>query len=225
MSNIVLITAAGSGRRMGEDRPKQFLIVNGKPLLSYTIEAFNNHPLIDEILIVTNEDYIDEVKSFSNKYSKVKHIIKGGDTRQESVFMGLSFLKENGYHSTDIILIHDGARPLVSEKIITENIKACQEHDAVETVISATDTIIESKDGETNNKTLNRKELFQVQTPQTFKLELIFQAHTQLQNDDATDDAQLVAKLGKEIFLVIGDKKNFKITTKEDLEYFELLTK
>ena len=82
-----------------------------------------------------------------------------------------------------------------------------------------------SKDGETNNKTLNRKELFQVQTPQTFKLELIFQAHTQLQNDDATDDAQLVAKSGKEIFLVIGDKKNFKITTKEDLEYFELLTK
>ncbi len=225
MKNIALITAAGSGTRMGEGKPKQFLIVNGKPLLSYTIEAFNNHPLIDEIIIVTNEDFIDEVKSFSGNYQKVKHIVKGGSTRQQSVFLGLSFLKENGVNPNDIILIHDGARPLVSERIIAANIEACKENNAVETVISATDTIIQSKDGEINNQTLNRKELYQVQTPQTFKFDLIYKAHSSLQNDDATDDAQLVAKLGKDIYLVNGDKKNFKVTTKEDLEYFELLTK
>ena len=173
--NFALILAAGSGSRMGNsDRPKQFLPIYGKPLMVHTIEAFEMHDEIDGVVIVTNESYIDQVKVWCKQYdlSKVKAVVAGGNSRQISVYNGLIALKEIA-NDSDIVLIHDAARPLISSKIISSNIEACKKYDAVDTVIKATDTIIVSKDNETLSSIPNRSELYQGQTPQSFKLCLI----------------------------------------------------
>ena len=226
MKNIALITASGNGTRMGNtEKPKQFLLVKEKPVLVYTVSQFQNHPLIDEIVIVTNKEYIGEVELYCEKYqlNKVKYIVPGGESRQESVFNGLKALKEKYDEEDVVVLIHDAARPLVASSIISSNIEACNKYEAVETVIKATDTIINSSKGEILERVLNRDELYQVQTPQTFLLSLIFEAHKAAIGVNASDDAQLVTRLGKTVHLVEGNKKNFKITTIEDLKFFETL--
>lgn len=226
--NVALIVAAGLGKRMGHiDRPKQFLLINGKPLLIYTIEAFNKNLEVEQIVVVTNKEHIEEVKELckSNKLNKVKTVVAGGETRQQSVYNGLKAIKGN---KGDIVLIHDAARPLVGQRIITDNINACQFYDAVATAIKTSDTIIKSDDQQTITDVPNRKDLYQVQTPQTFKYELILSAHEEaIKNKlpDVTDDAKLVLALGHEVHLVEGDKFNFKITTSEDLTLFKALLK
>lgn len=227
MKNIALITAAGQGTRLqGFGLPKQFIRVNGKPLLIYSVEAFNKCESIDEIYVVTSEEYIEEVERLCRQYgiNKLKAVIEGGQTRQQSVFNGLMALSERKTADDDVILIHDGARPLVDESIIKDNIEACLKYDAVETVIPATDTIIMSKEGQIIDEIPNRNGLYQVQTPQTFKFKLIFDAHKRFENIQiATDDAQLVHNLGKQVHLVKGNKKNLKITTIEDLNIMKSL--
>lgn len=223
--NIALIVAAGSGTRMGTDIPKQFLLVNDKPLLIYTIEAFNQNEDIDAIYIITSEDYILKVQAWcvAYKLNKVKDIVMGGNSRQESVYRGLKSIKAN---KDDCILIHDGTRPLVSQDIINNNISASKKYDAIDTAIKASDTIINSKDGEIINTIPARNELYQSQTPQTFKYDLILKAHEAAlsgQIQDATDDARLIMALGKEVHLVEGNKQNFKITTTDDLKLLKAL--
>ena len=225
--NIALIVAAGTGSRMGKDVPKQFLLVNNKPVLVYTLEAFNQNEDITTIYVVTSLDYINYVKDLCEKYklNKVIGVIEGGKTRQESVYNGLKGIKA---HEKDIILIHDAARPLVSQDIIKNNIEACLKYDAVETVIKPSDTIINSLDGRKINNIPSRNELYQTQTPQTFKYGLILKAHEKAlkeQLPNVTDDAKLVVSLGKDVHLVEGNKQNFKITTSDDLMIFEALTK
>ena len=227
--NIALIVAAGTGSRMsGAIKPKQFLLVNNKPLMIYTIEAFQMHDDIDAIVVVTGEGYEDQVKNWCKEYnlSKVKAVVLGGDSRQESVYNGLQAIKGMDTKDSDIILIQDAARPLVSKDIISKNIEACIEFDAVDTVIKANDTIISSKSGETINDIPNRSELYQSQTPQTFKFGLIYEAHENAKAGkipNVTDDAKLVISTGKEIHLVEGSKQNFKVTTPDDLVMFEAL--
>ena len=229
--NIALILAAGSGTRMGNaDKPKQFLPIYGKPLMVHTIEAFEAHDEVDAIVIVTNDIYIDQVKVWCKQYdlSKVKAVTAGGNSRQISVYNGLMAVKEIAESDNDIILIHDAARPLISNKIISDNISACKEHDAVDTVIKASDTIIRSTDEQTISDIPNRSELYQGQTPQTFKLSLIIEAHEAAKSGvvgNVTDDARLVLSLGKKVFLVEGSKQNFKITTFDDLMMLKALLK
>ena len=228
--NFALILAAGSGSRMGNsDRPKQFLPIYGKPLMVHTIEAFEMHDEIDGVVIVTNESYIDQVKVWCKQYdlSKVKAVVAGGNSRQISVYNGLIALKEIA-NDSDIVLIHDAARPLISSKIISSNIEACKKYDAVDTVIKATDTIIVSKDNETLYSIPNRSELYQGQTPQSFKLCLILEAHEKAKSNlipNVTDDCKLVLSLGKEVHLVEGSVQNFKITTFDDLMILKALLK
>ena len=227
--NIALIVAAGTGSRMsGADKPKQFLLVNNKPLMIYTIEAFQMHEGIDAIVVVTGEGYEDQVKDWCKEYSldKVQAVVLGGNSRQGSVYNGLQAIKKMGIKSDDIILIQDAARPLVSKDIISKNIEACSEFDAVDTVIKANDTIISSISGETINDIPNRSELYQSQTPQTFKFGLIYEAHENAKAGkipNVTDDAKLVISMGKEVRLVEGNKQNFKVTTPDDLLMFEAL--
>ena len=142
--NIALIVAGGTGNRMGLDIPKQFVLVNNKPILIYTIEAFLKHPQIDDIYLVIHQDYLDEVNGWIKTYNlnKVKAVIKGGETRQISVFNGLKEMKKNGIKDDDIILIHDAARPLVNSTIISNNISTCQKYGAAVTSLGATDTIL-----------------------------------------------------------------------------------
>lgn len=222
--NIAVILAGGTGSRMSLDKPKQFALINGRPLMAYTLSAFENSLLIDKIYFVSNKDYIDEsaliIKEFN--FVKVQQIIGGGKTRQESVYNALKNIEAK---DDDIVVLHDCARPLVTSQIIEENIRACIECQAVETAIKVTDTIVEC-DGKEMIQPLDREKLYQVQTPQTFTFSLIKKAHqSALENNiqNASDDAQLIKLLGRSVRIVEGNKYNFKITTDEDLLIFNAI--
>ena len=229
--NVALILAAGTGSRMGNaDKPKQFLPIYGKPLMIHTIEAFEMHDDIEKIVVVTSEGYEDQVKVWCKQYDlgKVKAVVHGSDSRQGSVYNGLQAIKELGVNGDDIIVIHDAARPLISQNIITNNIEACKKYDAVDTVIKATDTIVASSDAERITNIPNRSELYQGQTPQTFKFALISEAHEKAKSGqipNVTDDTKLVISMGKDVHLVEGSKQNFKITTFDDLMMLKALLK
>lgn len=229
--NIALILAAGSGTRMGNtNKPKQFLSIYNKPLIVHTIEAFEMHDDIDMILIVTNDTYIDDVKIWCKQYdlTKVQYIVAGGSSRQESVYNGLKKLEKIGISDEDIILIHDAARPLISQTIITDNIEACKKYQAVDTVIPSSDTIIRSVDKETICEIQKRSEQYQGQTPQSFTFKVINDAHEyakSINNTETTDDCRLVLNMGKDVHLVSGSKLNFKITTFDDLMMLKALLK
>lgn len=229
--NIALILAAGSGTRMGNtNKPKQFLSIYNKPLIVHTIEAFEMHDDIDMILIVTNDTYIDDVKIWCKQYdlTKVQYIVAGGSSRQESVYNGLKKLEKIGISDEDIILIHDAARPLISQTIITDNIEACKKYQAVDTVIPSSDTIIRSVDKETICEIQKRSEQYQGQTPQSFTFKVINDAHEyakSINNTETTDDCRLVLNMGKDVHLVNGSKLNFKITTFDDLMMLKALLK
>lgn len=226
--NIALVLAAGSGTRMNNDQPKQFMMVNNKPLFLYSVEAFQNNKDIDVIVVATNKEYIGQVKELANGYSKVKSVIAGGETRQQSVYNGLNEIEKFVNNEKDLVLIHDSARPLVSQRIINENIALGKQFGAVDTVVQASDTIINSKDQETINEILNRSELYQTQTPQTFEFGIIKRAHQRSLKDNVpnvTDDCKLVMHFGVDVHFAKGDKLNFKVTTPEDLEMFKALVK
>lgn len=229
--NIGLILAAGSGTRMGNTAtPKQFLNIYNKPLIVHTIEAFEMHDEIDMIIVVTNDTYIDQVKVWCKQYDlgKVKYVVEGGSSRQESVYNGIKHLEKVGVKNDDIILIHDAARPLISQTIITDNIAACKQYGAVDTVINASDTIIRSLDSNTIHEIQKRSEQYQGQTPQSFTFEIIKSAHDyakKTNNTETTDDCRLVLNMGKEVHLVKGSKLNFKITTFDDLMMLKALLK
>lgn len=226
--NIALVLAAGSGTRMNNEQPKQFILVNGKPLFLYSVETFQNNENIDAIVIATNKEYIEQVKELAKGYSKVKSVIAGGETRQQSVYNGLKEIEKFIGNEKDLVLIHDSARPLVSERIINENVTLGKQFGAVDTVVQASDTIINSKDKETINEILNRSELYQTQTPQTFEFGIIKKAHERALKDNVpnvTDDCKLVMHFGVDVHFAKGDKLNFKVTTPEDLEMFKALVK
>ncbi len=222
--NIALILASGSGTRMvGLKTPKQFCLVNNKPLFLYSVEAFEKNLLIDAIVIVTQSNFVNKVQNIcdENALFKVRLVTEGGDTRQESVYKGLKAIKEF-VQEDDIILIHDCARPLVSQEIINNNIEGCEKFGAVETAVKTNDTIV--KAGEESNEVLDRSNLYQVQTPQTFRYSIILKAHGEALKKgitSATDDAQLV----NDVKIVNGESTNFKITTIQDLKLFEALLK
>lgn len=220
--NIAIILAGGKGTRMGlVDQPKQFIDIYGKPIVVHTIEKFEINEEIDAIVVVCLKEWLEEFKIWTRKYelNKVKWIVEGGETRQESVKNGLKVIY-NECQEDDIVVIHDAARPLVSDRIICENIQGAKKFGSVDTVIPTADTIIRSKNQETIFDVPLRKELFLGQTPQSFKYSIIKEAHDYAERyklENSTDDCQLALKAGHKVHLVMGDKLNFKITTMEDL--------
>lgn len=227
--NIAIILAGGSGSRMGSDIPKQFTDIYGKPLIIHTLESFDVNPTIDFIAVVCKKEWQDDLRIWIRKYgiTKVKWIIDGGDTRQDSIYNSLIVL-EKECSSDDILVIHDSARPLVSQRIINDNIEGARKYGAVDTVIPSADTIIKSENSETIESVPVRKELYLGQTPQSFNFDLIFNAHKNAREsgkEDSTDDCQLVLAYGKDVYLVNGDKLNFKITTFEDMLLFKAIIK
>ena len=226
--NIALILAAGSGTRMNNDLPKQFIVVNGTPLFLYSVGAFQKNESIDAIIVVASKDYVEQVKFCTHGVTKIVSVIEGGKTRQASVYNGLKEAEKFIKDDKDLILIHDSARPLVSQRIINENVEKGKKFGAVDTVIQASDTIIRSKDNETIDEILNRSELYQTQTPQTFEFGIIKKAHERAIKDNVpnvTDDCRLVMHFGGTVHFVNGDRYNFKVTTPEDLEMFKSLVK
>ena len=226
--NIGIILAAGKGERMNSNISKQFILINDVPLFIYPIKTFNQNKKIDFILVVTKAEDVDYVRSECKKHkvNKLYNVIAGGQTRQESVYNALKFLKGKT-NDDDNILIHDAARPLVSKEIIDTNLDALKECDAVETATKATDTIIKSNDGQSINNVENRETIFQVQTPQSFKYTVIYKAHDKARKDGfiGTDDASLVLRMNHPVHIVNGNKNNFKITTPEDLELLQAILK
>lgn len=211
--NIALIVFAGIGERMNSSIPKQFIKVNGKELVSYAINAFINNPNIDEIILVTHKDYVDHVKSFN--LQKVSLVIAGGNSRQESVRKGLN---AEEFKDEDVVLIHDGDRPLVTDSLINKSISLMNRYDAICPYIDHKDAIKEiSNLGRT--KLINGKES-DVQTPQVFRYGLIKNAHNNKKDQVFSDDIGLIEDECKVCYLE-GDKYNFKITTEKDLKYFE----
>lgn len=222
-----LIIAAGTGRRMHLETPKQFLRIRGKPILVHTLERFQNHPEIDAILVVTLPDRIDEVKALAEKHGldKLRWVIAGGATGQESIRNGVEELSRH-LAPEDIVLVHDGIRPMVSARIISDDIAICRRHGNAITVLPSADAICRSSDGESSDKLENRDELWRTQTPQAVPLKTLVWAHGQarergLSNVVAT--FALLIELGVPVHFVRGSETNVKITTQDDLAIFRAL--
>lgn len=219
-----LILAGGKGKRMQSDVSKQFIIINGKPLLYYTIMRFVRCDLIDKIVLVLPKDEVDYCeKNIVQKYSlKVDMIVEGGKERQDSVRNGLNALTD-----TDIVLIHDGARAFVSEEIINDGIKYAKRYGAAAPGVIPKDTIKVRDHSSFSKETLNRDELVAIQTPQVFKLQLIKECHYKIEADKivVTDDTMVVETYGHKVYLFKGDYSNIKVTTPEDLIMAEYLSK
>ncbi|HIJ86820.1 MAG TPA: 2-C-methyl-D-erythritol 4-phosphate cytidylyltransferase [Desulfuromonadales bacterium] len=218
--SIALIPAAGMGRRMGASINKQYLQLGGMPIVARTVSVFEQSPLIDAIyLVIPAEEipYCQEHVVEAYRFSKVVAIVPGGKERQHSVMNGLRGMKEH-VSGNDIILIHDGVRPLITVEALRESIAAASSHDGGVMAVQAKDTIKSVKNGIVTS-TLDRTTLWQAQTPQAFRFSVIFSAHQAAETDHylGTDDASLVERIGGTVRIIQGDYHNIKITTPEDL--------
>ncbi len=222
-----LVIAAGTGRRMRLETPKQFLRVRGKPILAHTLARFQNHPEIDAILVVTLPERIDEVERYAATFGldKLRWVVPGGETGQESIRNGVEELARH-LAPDDIVLVHDGIRPMVSAEIISDNIATCRRHGNAITVLPCADAICRSRDGEQSDALDNRDELWRTQTPQAVPLGTLVWAHDQarkrgLRNVVAT--FALLIELGVPVHFSRGAETNVKITTQPDLAIFRAL--
>ena len=216
--NIALIVFGGKGTRISSRVPKQYIKINGKELVGYTIETFERHPLIDSIVLVAPKDYLTYTQNMvlTSRFYKVVNVIAGGENRQESVRNGLNAIK---CKDNDNILIHDGDRPLVGDRLITLCLRELENCDALIPVIKNDDALKEvSNSGRRYTKD---NIVYDIQTPQCFKYKLIKDAHNKLKNDSFSDDASLIEAIGGEVKLVPGHEYNFKVTTDQDLEYLK----
>ena len=216
--NTALILFAGSGSRIHSELPKQFIKVKGVDMVVYTIKRFNDNPHIDEINLVTSKEFIPYVECFKEKYGleKINKVIEGGATRQESVRLGLEALD---YDDDDIILIHDGDRPLVSHALINQAIDNLDEFDATCPYIDKDDVATEVSNS--GRRTGYEGKEVHVQTPQGFRFGLIKKLHIEKKDIEVNDDISFLSQT--EVKFYPGDKLNFKITLEQDLEYFKKL--
>lgn len=205
-----IITAGGTSTRFGNTN-KLLEKINGKEVIKLTVEKFINSK-IDEIIICANESIIPTLEKFFSTVDNIK-IIKGGETRQESVFNGLKVVD-----NCDYVLIHDGARPLINTKIIQNTIEAVIKNKAVSVMTKTIDTIKEVDGNGKIIRTIDRSKLYNTQTPQAFEYSLIKTTHEKLAGQNFTDDAGMVEYLGFDVYIVEGDYKNIKITTQADIE-------
>lgn len=213
MKFTAVIVAAGSGNRMGSGIPKQYLKIDGEPIIVKTVRAFRVNKNVDGIFVVVNKDYKEYCRNLLEAGGLKTEIVIGGKERQDSVYAALKELKRRGTDPGRCVLIHDGARPFVTGRIIDDVAAAVAETGAAVPVVPVRDSI-RRKDGN-----LNRNGLYAAQTPQGFTLDLVFEAYERAYAEGitGTDDASLVDRLGREIRMIDGDYGNIKITTKDDL--------
>ena len=218
--SIALIPAAGMGKRMGASINKQYLQLNGMPIVARTISVFEQSPLIDAIYLVIPAEEIPYcqkhvVEAFG--FRKIAAIVPGGRERQNSVMNALKAMREH-VSDDNVVLIHDGVRPLITENVLHESIKTASLHDGGVVAVPVKDTIKSVRDGIVYD-TPQRESLWQAQTPQSFRFGTIYSAHLSAEADgfDGTDDASLVERTGGEVHIIRGDYRNIKITTPEDL--------
>jgi len=216
-----IIPAAGRGKRIGASVPKQFLEIQGRPLLHHTLMVFASCKLIDYVVLVMPRADVDEMgEDWLNKYEIVREVVVGGEQRQDSVYNGFNSLEEG----TDIVVVHDGVRPFTTPQMITATVEAAQQHGAAITAIPVSDTVKQAADGFVK-QTVSRDGLWRVQTPQAFQRGLLQQAFKKAKKDSyyGTDEGSLVEYLGERVKIVPGSELNIKITRKEDLVLGESL--
>ncbi|MHC1748956.1 MAG: 2-C-methyl-D-erythritol 4-phosphate cytidylyltransferase [Cellulosilyticaceae bacterium] len=223
----VIIVAGGNGTRMGGEIKKQYIKLNNKEILAHTIEAFNDCILVEDIIVVVGESEISFVQeAICNQYGyqKVKHIVAGGKERQDSVYNGLEYVNQE----TDYVMVHDGARPFVTEEMMIRGIDGAKEKGAVVVAVPVKDTIKECslEDGKVENTPIRQK-LWSVQTPQIFKYNVLKNAYNYVKDNglQVTDDSMAVEAFGETVYIVEGAYTNIKITTPEDIIIAEALLK
>lgn len=228
-NNIAVIFAGGSGVRMGAGVPKQFLEINGKPILIHTLELFQYHNDIDAIYISVLEDFIPYVSDLVERFNikKVKKIISGGETAQDSIYNGLICARED-YGEDSIVLIHDGVRPYVSYDVITKNIESVKEYGNAITSTSCYETVLLSESGKNVEKVPFRKDTYVAQAPQSFVLKDIIAAHEAVRKlptryDNMVDACTIIRSQGITAHMIEGNRGNIKVTTPEDVYLFRAL--
>ena len=227
LETVAVIPAAGTGIRMENHRPKQFLDVDGRPLLALTLEKFQVCPAIDTVILVAPQKDVAYCQSEiveRHHLTKVEKVVVGGERRQDSVRLGIE-ASEGDY---GLILIHDGVRPLVAPDLIVRVVEAAQKHRAVITGLPAKETVKEIDENHLVVRTYDRQKVWLVQTPQVFRYEDILMAHRRAVEEgweEVTDDALLVEKVGIPVRVVEGSEDNIKVTTPQDLELVKFLLK
>lgn len=227
--NIAIIFAGGSGIRMGAGVPKQFLEINGKPIIIHTLQLFQYHEMIDKIYISVLKNFIPYVEEMAKEYrmDKVARVIPGGETAQDSIYHALKAAEaENPDNS--IVLLHDGVRPFVSYEVISNNIRCVQQYGNAITCTASYETILISEDGEKVDDVPYRKETFAAQAPQSFYLKDIIKAHDEVRSrpekyENMVDACTIVRSLGIDAHMVRGNRGNIKVTTPEDVYMFRAL--
>lgn len=225
MKTEAIIAAGGKGERFGEKNPKQFYYLAGKPILCWTIFQFEKCKKVDKIILVVPqgmEKWTEKLIFPIYKFRKIKEITEGGKERNESVLKGLKKVDED----TNLVIIHDGVRPLISSSLIEKVIDETEKYGAVTPGLPAKETLKKIKEGWVK-ETLKRKEIYSIQTPQGFWKSLILEAYQKVEKSGwrASDDATLVEKLGHKVKVTLGEEANIKITTPLDVEIAEFLLK
>lgn len=226
--NIALITAAGLGTRMHQEIPKQFLHVNNKPIIIYTMEVFQMSPNIDAIIVAVLDKWQDVLWAYAKQYNidKLKWIVRGGATGQESIYHCLAKLQQENIDDDTNIFIHDGNRPLVTNEIISNNLATCKKYGSAITAVPCVVPIFSSEDRVSSSKHIPREELFVTQTPQTYSLKKLWWAHNEAKKKCIVNTAAtsvLMNNLGENIYFAMGSEQNIKITTVDDLEIFQAI--
>lgn len=229
MKTIAILTAGGIGSRTHQDLPKQFLTVENKPIIIYTLEAFQRHPSIDEIYVSCLEGWSAVLEAYAKQFNitKLKRIVVGGSTGQQSIYNGLKAIDEDNNETKDIVvLIHDGNRPMLPNDVITDNLVKQKQFGSAVAVVPTTEVVFVSKNGLESNAALNRDELWRTQTPHSYKFDELWSVHKKALIDGVNNMAascSLMQQYGYTTYFSKGSEKNIKITTVEDIEIFKAL--
>ncbi len=222
--NVAVILSAGSGERFDKGTPKQFFDLNGKPIINYSFELFQNTDDVDCFIVVSRKDLITKTKSIADMFSKCRGVIEGGERRQDSVFNALEWIDKNIKNCKKVV-IHDSARPVPGNALIKRLFDASEKNSSVIPIIESDDTL-KQKDGEFVAKTLDRNSIVRVQTPQVFDFHLLFDCYQKLPKQTlATDDAFLIEHFGHKVFCVEGEKFNIKVTYPSDIKLLQTFFK
>lgn len=228
MQNIAMIIAGGIGARMNQDIPKQFINVYDKPVIVYTMEAFQLHPQIDAIEVVCLDGWHDVLRAYARQFgiAKLENIVSGGKNGQDSIRNGLYDIASRHQKEDDIVLVHDAIRPMVSQEIITDNIRVCRKYGNAITVVPCTAAMLKTYDALSTTEQVARDNLKITQTPQAFFVKDLVDAHKEALNKGITNSVAsctMYIELGRKLFMSAGSEKNLKLTTAEDIEIFKAL--
>lgn len=228
MANVALIIAGGVGTRMGQDIPKQFINVHDKPVIVYTMEAFQRHADIDAIEVVCLEGWHEVLRAYAKQFgiAKLENIVLGGKNGQDSIRNGLFDIAKRYNSDDDIVLIHDAIRPMLSEGVISDNIRVCRKYGNAITVVPCTAAMLKTYDSLSTEEQVMRDNLKITQTPQSFFVKDICAAHNEALSKGITNSVAsctMYIELGRKLYMSQGSEKNLKLTTAEDIEIFKAL--